>query len=112
MRDRARAGGDGGFSAEGARPSRTRRSKDLRERDTQLGPEPQEPHAPPQQPPPVCSLPPKSRAEDGSPPATAKLDTRTLVLVDSQAGHIWVLSRSANLVRTSNLSEQLSHRYS
>src|SRR5712691_7184493 len=112
MRDRTRAGGDAGFSAEGARPSRTRRSKELRERDTQFGPEPQEPHAPPQQPPPPpCSV-PKSTAEDGSPPATAKLETSTLVLVDSQAGQIWALSRSANLVRTSNFPEQLSHRYS
>ncbi|OLC68707.1 MAG: hypothetical protein AUJ02_04425 [Chloroflexi bacterium 13_1_40CM_3_65_12] len=80
--------------------------------DRQFGPEPQEPQAPPQQPPPPCSL-PKSRAEDDSPPpATAKLDTSTLVLVDSQAGQIWLVSLSANLVRTSNLSEQLSHRYS
>jgi len=51
-------------------------------------------------------------AEDGSPPATAKLETSTLVLVDSQAGQIWALSRSANLVKTSNFPEQLSHRYS
>jgi len=77
-----------------------------------LGPEPQEPHEPPQQPPPPGSL-PKSREEDDSlPPATAKLDTSTLVLVDSQDGQIWLLSRSANLVRTSNFPEQLSHRYS
>jgi len=52
-----------------------------------LGLEPQEPHAPPQQPPPPCGV-PKSAAEDGSPPATAKLETSTLVLVDSQAGQI------------------------
>jgi hypothetical protein len=53
-----------------------------------LGPEPQEPHAPPQQPPPPpCSV-PKSATGDGSPPATAKLETSTLVLVDSQAGQI------------------------
>jgi hypothetical protein len=62
-------------------------SRSLRERDTQFGPEPQEPHAPPQQPPPLCSV-PKSTAEEGSPPATAKLETSTLVLVDSQAGQI------------------------
>jgi hypothetical protein len=78
----------------------------------QFGEEPQEPQEPPQQPPPPCSL-PKSRAEDDSlPPATAKLDTSTLVFVDSQAGHIWLASLSANLVRTSNLPAQLSHRYS
>jgi hypothetical protein len=85
----------------------TGKSKLLR----QFGPEPQEPHAPPQQPPPPCWV-PKSAAEDGSPPATAKLETNTLVLIDSQAGQIWLLSRSANLVRTSNFPEQLSHRYS
>ncbi len=111
MRDRARTGGDAGFSAEGARPSRTRRSKELRERDTQFGDEPQEPHPPPQQLPPVCSL-PKSSEEADSPPVTAKLETSTLVLVDSHAGHIWLVSRSANRVRTSNFPEQLSHRYS
>jgi hypothetical protein len=77
-----------------------------------LGLEPQEPHAPPQQPPPlVCSV-PKSTNEPGSPPVTAKLDTSTLVLVDSQLGQACALSRSANLVRTSNFPEQLSHRYS
>jgi hypothetical protein len=77
--------------------------------------EPQEPHAPPQQPPPPpCSF-AKSREEednDSLPPAIAKLETSTLVLVDSQDGQIWALSRSANLVRTSNFPEQLSHRYS
>ena len=45
-------------------------------------------------------------------PRKAKLETSTLVLVDSQAGHAWALSRSANLVRSSNFPEQLSHRYS
>jgi len=74
---------------------------------------PQEPHEPPQQPPPlVLSADPKSAASKDSPPATAKLETSTLVLVDSQAGQAWALSRSANLVRSSNFSEQLSHRYS
>ena len=51
-------------------------------------------------------------AEADSPPVTAKLDTNTLVLVDSQLGQIWLVSRSANLVKTSNFPEQLSHRYS
>ncbi len=77
-----------------------------------MGPEPQEPQAPPQQPPLPCSLPKSSDEAVSPPPVTAKLDTKTLVLVDSQAGQIWLLSRSANLVRTSNFSEQLSHRYS
>ena len=72
---------------------------------------PQEPQAPPQHPPPACSL-PKSRVEAGSPPVTAKLETSTRVLVDSQLGQTWLVSRSANLVRTSNFPEQLSHRYS
>ena len=76
-----------------------------------MGLEPQEPHPPPQQPPPlVCSLPKSS--DDSLPPATAKLETSTLVLVDSHEGQIWVVSLSANLVRTSNFPEQLSHRYS
>ena len=79
----------------------------------QFGEEPQDPQEPPQQPPPPwpCSL-PKSRADDDSLPATAKLDTSTLVFVDSHAGQIWLVSLSANLVRTSNLPAQLSHRYS
>jgi len=56
-----------------------------------LGPEPQEPHAPPQQPPPlVCSLPKSSDEPDSPPPVTAKLDTSTLVLVDSQLGQAWL----------------------
>jgi hypothetical protein len=84
--------------------------------EDQFGPEPQEPQAPPQQPPPLLSTPPKSAdsddADDSPPPAKAKLETSTLVLVDSHAGHSCALSRSANLVRTSNRSEQLSHRYS
>jgi hypothetical protein len=78
----------------------------------QFGEVPQEPQPPPQQPPPVLSEDPKSIDSRDSPPATAKLETSTLVLVDSQAGQAWALSRSANLVRSSNLSEQLSHRYS
>jgi hypothetical protein len=78
----------------------------------QFGLEPQEPQEPPQHPPPVLSEAPKSIDSSGSPPATAKLETSTLVLVDSQAGQAWALSRSANLVRSSNFSEQLSHRYS
>jgi 16S rRNA (guanine527-N7)-methyltransferase len=36
----------------------------------------------------------------------------TRVLVDSHEGQTWALSLSANLVSTSNFSEQLSHRYS
>jgi hypothetical protein len=57
----------------------------------QFGPEPQEPHAPPQQPPPlVCSLPKSSDEPDSPPPVTAKLDTSTLVLVDSQLGQAWL----------------------
>jgi hypothetical protein len=79
--------------------------------EDQFGLEPQEPQPPPQQPPPLSAL-PKSSASDVSPPATAKLETSTLVLVDSQAGQAWVVSRSANLVSSSNFSEQLSHRYS
>jgi hypothetical protein len=78
----------------------------------QFGLEPQEPQEPPQHPPPVLSEAPKSIDSKGSPPATAKLETSTLVLVDSQAGQAWALSRSANRVRSSNFSEQLSHRYS
>jgi hypothetical protein len=55
----------------------------------------------------------KSEAEEDQPSLNdAKLDTSTRVLVDSQAGHTWGLSRSANRVRTSNLPAQLSHRYS
>jgi len=77
-----------------------------------LGLVPQEPQPPPQHPPPVLSEDPKSSESDDSAPAKAKLETRTLVFVDSQAGHTWAASRSANRVRSSNLSEQLSHRYS
>ncbi len=79
--------------------------------EDQFGLEPQEPQPPPQQPPAPSEL-PKSSASDVSPPATAKLETSTLVLVDSQAGQAWAVSRSANLVNSSNFSEQLSHRYS
>src|SRR5579864_3795349 len=81
----------------------------------QFGPEPQDPHEPPQQPPPLLSTPPRSMESDdpvSPPPAKAKLDTRTRVLVDSHAGHACAVSRSANLVSTSNCPEQLSHRYS
>jgi hypothetical protein len=78
----------------------------------QFGLEPQEPQPPPQHPPPVLSDDPKSSESDDSAPAKAKLETSTLVLVDSHAGHAWAVSRSANLVRSSNFSEQLSHRYS
>ena len=95
--------------AGGVDPVRDREKQELA---GQFGPEPQDPHAPPQQPPPlVCSV-PKSANEPDSPPVTAKLDTSTLVLIDSQLGHGWLWSRSANLVRTSNFPEQLSHRYS
>jgi hypothetical protein len=86
------------------------REQQLRGSD-QFGEVPQELQPPPQQPPPPSTL-PKSSDSDGSPPATAKLETNTLVLVDSQAGHAWAVSRSANLVRRSNFSEQLSQRYS
>jgi len=79
--------------------------------EDQFGLEPQEPQLPPQQPPPPSAL-PKSSDSDVSPPAIAKLETSTLVLVDSQAGQAWAVSRSANPVRSSNFSEQLSHRYS
>ena len=79
----------------------------------QFGLVPQEPQPPPQQPPPPPpSALPKSSDSDGSPPPNAKLETSTRVLVDSQAGQAWAVSRSANLVRSSNFSEQLSHRYS
>src|SRR2546423_14928679 len=79
----------------------------------QLGLVPHEPQPPPQHPPPpVLSDDPKSSESDDSAPAKAKLETSTLVLVDSQAGQTWDTSRSANRVRSSNLSEQLSHRYS
>ena len=78
----------------------------------QFGLVPHEPQPPPQHPPPVPSEDPKSSESDDSAPAKAKLETSTLVLVDSQAGHAWAVSRSANLVRSSNFSEQLSHRYS
>jgi len=75
--------------------------------------EPQEPHAPPQHPPPLLDSLAKSETDDDSPPlAKAKLETRTRVLFDSHAGHAWALSRSANRVKTSNFSAQLSHRYS
>lgn len=83
--------------------------------EDQFGPEPQEPQAPPQQPPPPpLSAPPRSidSSAPDSPPAKAKLETSTRVLLDSHAGHTCALSRSANLVRTSNRSAQLSHRYS
>jgi hypothetical protein len=79
--------------------------------EDQFGLEPQEPQPPPQQPPPPSAL-PKSSDSDGSPPATAKLETSTLVLVDSHAGQACAVSRSANLVKSSNFSVQLSHRYS
>ena len=72
---------------------------------------PQEPHPPPQHPPPADSL-MKSEADDSLALPNAKLETSTLVLVDSQDGHTCAVSRSANLVRTSNFPEQLSHRYS
>ena len=77
----------------------------------QFGLEPQEPHAPPQQPPPPSPL-AKSSESDDSAPAKAKLETMTLVFVDSHAGHTWAVSRSAKRVSRSNFSEQLSHRYS
>ncbi len=51
-------------------------------------------------------------SDEPAPPAKAKLETRTLVLVDSHDGQTCAWSRSANLVRTSNFPEQLSHRYS
>ncbi len=54
----------------------------------------------------------KSDADDSLALPNAKLETSTLVLVDSQEGHAWAVSRSANLVRTSNFPEQFSHRYS
>jgi hypothetical protein len=54
----------------------------------------------------------KSEAEASPAPPNAKLETSTLVLVDSQDGHTCAVSRSANLVRISKLPEQLSHRYS
>jgi hypothetical protein len=54
----------------------------------------------------------KSEADDSPALPNAKLETNTLVLVDSQDGHTCAVSRSANLVRTSNFPEQLSHRYS
>jgi len=54
----------------------------------------------------------KSETDDSPALAKAKLETMTLVLFDSHAGHAWAVSRSANLVRTSNFSAQLSHRYS
>jgi hypothetical protein len=89
----------------------------VRDREKQLkdqfGLVPQEPHPPPQQPPPADSLMKSESEADVSPAlANAKLETKTLVLVDSQEGHICAVSRSANLVRTSNFPEQLSHRYS
>ena len=77
-----------------------------------MGLEPQEPHAPPQQPPPPDDSVEKSETDDASPPAKAKLETITRVLVDSHAGHTCGESRSANRVRSSNFSAQLSHRYS
>jgi len=51
--------------------------------------QPQEPHPPPQHPPPLLSL-AKSEAADSlpAPLANAKLETSTRVLVDSQDGHI------------------------
>src|SRR5260370_16614875 len=71
----------------------TGKSKLLR----QLGPEPQEPHEPPQQPPPpTCSV-PKSTAEDGSPPATAKLEPTTLAFIAPPPRHISPLPRSPPL---------------
>ena len=78
----------------------------------QFGLLPQEPHDPPQQPPP----PPLAKSSDSDdslpPPMWAKLETSTLVFVDSHAGHTCALSRSANRVSTSKDFEQLSHRYS
>jgi hypothetical protein len=55
----------------------------------------------------------KSDMDDSPPPLPkAKLETSTRVLVDSHAGQTCAVSRSANRVRTSNFSAQLSHRYS
>jgi len=55
----------------------------------------------------------KSEADDDSMPlAKAKLETSTRVFVDSQLGQTCAMSRSANLVSTSNFPAQLSHRYS
>ncbi|HET9780274.1 MAG TPA: hypothetical protein VFR33_00710 [Candidatus Dormibacteraeota bacterium] len=75
--------------------------------------DPQE-QAPPQaHPPPLLDSLEKSESDDVSPPLeNAKLETMTRVFVDSHAGHIWAVSRSAKPVRTSNVSAQLSHRYS
>ena len=76
-------------------------------------PDPQEPHEPPQQPPPPVSKSPELGSKDSpAAPANAKLETSTRVFVDSQLGHGCALSRSANCVRSSNLREQLSQRYS
>jgi hypothetical protein len=72
--------------------------------------EPQ-PHEPPQHPPPLALL-GRSAVDVSAPPPKAKLETRTLVLVDSHDGHTCAASRSANLVNTSNFPAQLSHRYS
>jgi hypothetical protein len=82
--------------------------------EDQLGLVPQDPHPPPQQPPPPPDSLMKSESDADASPAlpNAKLETNTLVLVDSHAGHICAVSRSANRVRTSNFPEQLSHRYS
>ena len=75
--------------------------------------DPQEQAPPHAHPPPLLDSPEKSGSDEVSPPLeNAKLDTMTRVFVDSQAGHICAVSRSAKPVRTSNLSAQLSHRYS
>ena len=67
--------------------------------------------APPQaQPPPAGE--PKSSGSESEPPRVAKLETRTRVWRDSQAGQAWGRSRSANEVSTSNFPEQSWQRYS
>jgi hypothetical protein len=74
--------------------------------------DPQEQAPPHAHPPPTLDSVEKSESDDVSPPVNAKLETMTRVFVDSHAGQTWAVSRSANPVKTSNFSAQLSHRYS
>lgn len=70
--------------------------------------------APPQQPGPQPPPPPRltGAASPSEDPKAAKLEIRTLVLVDSQVGQTCFFSRFAYDVRTSNLPEQSWHEYS
>jgi hypothetical protein len=58
------------------------------------------------------AAPDPSEGAPSAEPKDAKLETWTRVRVDSQVGHTWARSRSANEVSTSNWDEHFSQLYS